>query len=82
MSDREGYGKAAGIGGAIFGGTSLGFVAGAAAGGAIFAAPAVAVVGLGAGIGAGLGALGKLIFSQIIKKELDIIFFEFQFAAL
>ena len=64
MSERSGYGKAAGIGGAIGGGATTGFVIGlAAAGGTFLLAPAAALVGIGAGIGAGLGALGKLIFT-------------------
>ena len=60
----SGYGKAAGVGSAIGGSATIGFIAGtmAVGGGAIILAPAVAVVGIGAGIGAGLGALGKLIF--------------------
>ena len=60
-----GYGKAAGIGGAIGGAGTIGFIGGvvAAAGGTIVLAPAAVIVGVGAGIGAGLGALGKLIFS-------------------
>ena len=80
MSEKSGYGKAAGIGIAIGGGSTIGFVAGVAAttAGTICLAPVAAFVGIGAGIGAGVGALGKLIFSQIIKRTLKIITFEFQ----
>ena len=63
MSDNNGYEKAAAIGSAIVGGTTLGFVLGVGAGGTIILAPAAAVVGIGAGIGAGLGALGKFILT-------------------
>ena len=83
MSDNSGYGKAAGIGGAIGGGSTIGFAVGVgvATGGAVLLAPAAAIVGIGAGIGAGLGALGKLIFSQIIKRAQRFIFFEIELAA-
>ena len=65
MSEKSGYGKAAGIGIAIGGGSSLGFVAGIAATttGTFCLAPVAPFVGIGVGIGAGLGVLGKLIFS-------------------
>ena len=80
MSEESGYGKAVGIGIAIGGGSTIGFVAGiaTATAGTICLAPAAAFVGIGAGIGAGVGALGKLIFSQIIKRTLKIITFEFK----
>ena len=65
MSEESGYGKAVGIGIAIGGGSTIGFVAGIATAttGTICLAPVAAFVGIGVGVGAGLGALGKLIFS-------------------
>ena len=60
----SGYGRAAGVGGAIGGSGGLGIIAGAALGGlSVAAAPVAVIVGSGAAIGAGLGTLGRLIFS-------------------
>ena len=65
MSEKSGYGKAVGIGIAIGGGSTIGFVAGVATttAGTICLASVAPFVGIGVGVGAGLGVLGKLIFS-------------------